>query len=99
MRRGTTPTLTFSLPFKTNSISKAKLMLKQSGVTLSKHTEDATMKDNTISWKLTSKETMLFKDNSFASVQIQVITSKGESLVSDIHQEFISEYLDSEVMV
>lgn len=98
MRKGTTPTFTFELPFSIDIVKKAKFMLKQNDAVLVKYLEDATTDNNSLTWRLNAEETMKFGHNVFCLTQIQVITNHDESLVSEIYSVSVSEYLDKEVM-
>lgn len=100
MRKGTTPTFTFELEKELSPelIANAKFMLNQQGVKLTKTLKDGNLEGNRLSWKLSQEETLLFNDNAFCYAQLQIITILGDSFVSDIHQVYVSEYLDNEVL-
>ena len=99
MRKGTTPTLIFTLPFASELIATAKVTFCQlEKVKLEKHTKDFTMKDNTLSLKLTQAETFLFNCNENIRLQLRVVTTSGEALATDVYTVFVSECLDGEVI-
>lgn len=74
MYRGTTPTITFTLPFDCNVITLLNVCFSQHGqVVLEKTLEDCTIKGKTITVKLTEKETLLFKnENGTVEMQLRV---------------------------
>ena len=82
MRRGTTPTLIFTLPFLTDNITKLNISFEQKGkLVLQKDISDVEKHDYNIELTLTEKDTLAFKQNdsisttsdepSYAFVQIR----------------------------
>lgn len=61
MRRGTTPTLTFTLPFKCSNITKLCVAFSQDNkLLLEKHLSDCNLEDDKISVTLSEEDTLLF---------------------------------------
>lgn len=99
MRRGTTPTFVFTLPFDTKNLSKARVIFEHSDdVKLIKVVEKDNFDGNKITITLTQEETLLFYCNSYIKVQLRVLTANNEVLASDVNKVFVCECLDDEVM-
>lgn len=64
MRRGTTPTLIFTLPFLTDNITKLNISFEQKGkLVLQKSISDVVKHDYNIELTLTEEDTLAFKQN------------------------------------
>lgn len=99
MRRGSTPTHTFTLPIGVDKIAKLRITYAQLGrIVLTKTEEDVTISGNTVSVQLTQSETLAFRDNRDVEIQIKALTKGGESLVSEIWRVDAGRCLDDEVM-
>ena len=99
MRKGTTPIIEFTLPFSTDLVAKAKVNIKYKGNSkLTKYANADSFDGNTIRVQLTQEETFLFDCNSYIKVQLRVLTTSGDSLVSAVHTEFVEECFDNEVL-
>ena len=96
MRRGTTPTHTFTLSIGSEIIKKVRIIYEQSGFKLFK--DDYTIEENTVSVTLTQNESLSFKDNIPARVQLKVLTTDDKVLVSDIMTFVVRECFDDEVI-
>ena len=99
MRKGTTPIIEFTLPFSTELVAKAKLIIKyKDDAKLTKYASADDFNGNTISIKLTQEETFLFDCNSYVKMLLRVLTKEGDSLVSDVYKVFVEECFDNEVL-
>lgn len=99
MRRGTTPTHTFTLPFEVEMIKSVQVVYKQDGViVLAKKTEDCTLSGNAIAYKLTQQESLAFHDSKNVEIQVRVLLQDGNALASDIMGVYVSRCLDDEVI-
>ena len=98
MRKGTTPTFTFELPFSTELLTKAKVTFEKGETQLSKELNMANFDGNIIKCTLTQEETFLFPCNSQVKMQLRVLTKNGEALASDPFIVFVEECLDDEVL-
>lgn len=79
MYRGTTPTLTFTLPFAGNQITALNLCFDQQGeIVLEKSLEDCKVDGNTLQVKLTEEETLLF-DSQKVMVDMQLRVGCGDA--------------------
>ena len=88
MRRGTTPTLIFDLPFDTSMITEAWVTVAQGGENvIDKTTVDCVFEGNSISVKLTQAETLALNSSTRTEIQLRVRTVDGDALASDIFTE------------
>lgn len=101
MTRGTTPIHTFYLEdYNTNIISKIRILYAQNDKNiLIKEEKDCIFEENTITTKLTQEETYLFDDKQIVQIQLHILTTTNESLVSDIERVKVEKCLDTEVLV
>lgn len=98
MRRGTTPTHTFALPFEVSIISALRITYKQeNNVILTKEKDDCTLTDNVINVKLRQEETLKFKCNAPAKVQLRIVRN-DDVIASEVFNFFVNECLDNEVI-
>lgn len=98
MKRGTTPTHTFTLPFDTSIISKCRVIYSQNDDAKITKT-DVTMSGNTVSVKLTQEDTFALECSKFVEIQLRVLTLGGEALNSDIIRVPVDRCLEDEVLV
>lgn len=99
MRRGTTPTHKFILPFSVDMISAVEISYAQSGaVKLTKTTADCVLEDKTVSVTLTQEDTFLFTEDVPVEIQIRVLTTGGQALASDIYSVSCKECLSDGVL-
>lgn len=100
IRRGSTPTHTFTLPFDTSLIKAASVVYSQNDIKiLTKRMADLTKNGKTLSVKLTQKETFLFNPKEAVSVQVRVLTNSGDALNSLITKVNVSDSLSEEVLI
>lgn len=99
MKRGTTPTHTFTLPFDVSTIKKVRILYAQAGtVRLTKETGDVFMDGRAISVTLTQEDTLALTSGNVVDIQIRVLTQGDDSLVSDIVQVYVERLLENEVL-
>lgn len=99
MRRGTTPTHTFSLPFDMEMISKVRITYFQNEVeVMTKTLEDCTIEGSELSYQLTQEETLLFSETYNIEIQIKVLTAGNEALLSDVIEEKPERCLCEEIL-
>ena len=83
MRRGTTPTHTFTLPFDAEIIKSVKVTYVQDGKqVLAKKNPLVQLNGNTATLKLTQEETLMFSDETDVEIQIRILTTGGDTLGS-----------------
>lgn len=99
IRKGTAPVIGFTLPFSTELVKKAKLVIKyKNGAKLTKYADASNFDGNDVNMKLTQEETFLFDCNSYIDVLLRVLTISGDPLVSDVYKVFVEECYDDEVL-
>lgn len=99
MRRGTTPTHTFTLPFDTELIKSAQVVYSQGGnIVLKKKTEDLTLAGKTITYKMKQEESLAFDSNTNVDIQVRVLLDDGDAFASDIKSVYAAQCLDDEVL-
>lgn len=99
MRRGTTPTHTFNLPFSTENVSKAKVIYSQEEeVIFAKEDAACEREGNTVKVRLTQEETLRFDCTKVVKIQIRILTKGGDALASDIILVKVDKCLESEVL-
>ena len=99
--RGTTPTLTFTLPFDAANIAKAYITIAQNGkIVIDKEVGDTgcTYSDKTINYHLTQEETLKLADCREVEMQIRLRTTNGEVLASQIIKTFAEKILKDGVI-
>lgn len=99
MRRATTPTHSFTLPFDSSMVSRFLLTYQQRGQTVLEKTEDdMTVEGNTWSVKLTQEETKLFSPALDVTAQIRILTPGEDALASDTMKLRVKPVLNDEVL-
>jgi hypothetical protein len=101
MKRATTPTHTFTLPFSyLGTVDKCLITYKQGAeIVLTKTESDIKVKnDNEIVINLTQEETIMFKPNIPVKIEIRILTPSGDALASDIMQSSVEDVLNDEVL-
>lgn len=85
MRRGSTPTFTFSLPIDSSRFTDITASMVQNGKNILSLPSSRISKDGKIiSFKLTEKETFLFDEGSNAEIQLRAVENLGNILISDV---------------
>ena len=99
MRRGSTPTHTFTLPFNTEVIEKLRITYKQQGDTvLTKTEKDVELSEKTIVCELTQEDTLSFLEKVIVEIQLKILTKNGKVYPSDIYRVSPGRVLDEEVL-
>ena len=97
--RGTTPQVIFKIPLEATMISRARITFKKDqAILLAKDTEDCTVENGAVSTMLTRAETVLFPDNAYIKVQLEIQTPAGQSLKTRVHTVYSSELLNPEAL-
>jgi hypothetical protein len=86
--RGTTPTHEFAIPVPVDMIAAIELNYEQAGklVITKKELNDFTLSGQSVAVKLTQEETILFDSEEIVEIQMRLLTTTGEALVSDIEE-------------
>lgn len=99
MKKGTTPTHSFGLPFDASMVKSVLITYAQNDVeVLSKETKDCTLEGETIAVKLTQEETLGFNHRANVQIQVRLLTMGGDALASDIKIVSVEQCLNSEVL-
>lgn len=100
MRRYTTPTHTFTVPFDTVIIKSMNIIYSQNDIpVVTKEIKDCECNGNTIKVQLTQEETaMLDCKKHFAEVQIHALTVTGEVIASDPYKIPVKKCFAKEVL-
>lgn len=85
MYRGTTPTLTFNLPFAASTLSAAYITFAQFGASVfEKALTDCTASGQALTVTLTQSDTLLLNATEKVEIQIRGKTTDGEVIASNI---------------
>lgn len=100
MRRLTTPTHIYKVPFNTSDIDKVRIVYTQNEeIILVKEAEACKCEGNTITVKLTQEETALFDCKKiYTEIQAHILTVGGDSLVSSPLKVAVQKCLDTGVL-
>lgn len=99
MNKLTTPHFIFTLPFGTEHIKSLKVYFQQNGkLVLEKTKAHCTMDEYDVKLRLAQEETALFNSTKNARVQLHILTTIGEAMVSEIYDVYVGECLGSEVI-
>lgn len=95
MKRGTTPTFSFTLPIEASSLTAAVISFRQpGGVSFDKTLADCTVDGKTLSVSLTEAETLSFRALTLYPVEIQLRVGVGEArMASQIFTEPVERVL------
>ena len=99
MRKGTTPKLTFSLPFDTSGVSCVRVVFALNNTpVLVKEGEECSLIENHVVLAFTQAETFLFECDTIYQVQMRVKLIDGSVVASDIMHLPVERCLDEEVL-
>lgn len=99
MFKGTTPTHIFNVSIDTSLIKEVKITYSQRDKEiLVKRTEDCTIGDGAISTRLSQEDTFLFEGNMLVTIQLRVLTTSGDALITEPIMMGVGKCLDDEVL-
>ena len=86
MRKGTTPTLVFTLDLETALLKSIYLTLQQGTLQVTKTGEEMRLLEDgcSVAVTLTQEETLQFVAGQFVSVQVRAVTQNGEAVATNI---------------
>ena len=87
MRRGTTPTLTFTTPYAANLVESGFITFNQRGTTVLDvplSDSSVTIADQSISITLTQEQTLAFTIAAPCEAQIRAVLDSGKAVASNI---------------
>lgn len=99
MRRGTTPIHRFTLPVKTEEISKIRVLYAQNGKLILTKQDEVTYESGRAVVTLTQEDTLLFKSGTMAEIQLRIITTDGDVLASNVLTVRVKRLLEDEVFM
>ena len=83
--RGTTPTVSFNLPFSVSTISNCEVYFAQNDeLIIEKKMSDCTMSGTTLNVRLTQADTLLFDEDEKMQVQIRFAFNNGDVDATEI---------------
>ena len=87
MIRGTTPTLTFNLPFAASTIKSLYITFadRDNNIVLEKTKADCTLNAKAVTVKLTQAETLDFQSRQAVNIQLRVLNTSGDAMASKIY--------------
>lgn len=91
--RGTTPTLTFTLPFSTSQIQVGYICVKQGNTIILRDMEKCSVDDKSISTKLTQEETLRLSTKMPVKIQFRCKTLDNTSLATAVVERTIKDIL------
>lgn len=99
MKRGTTPTHTFTIPFDTSTLATIRVIYAQLGrIILVKTGDEVSASGNTVTVRLTQEDTLKFNCSHPVEIQIRVVTPAADVHNSDIMNMSVDRCLEDEVI-
>ncbi len=102
MRRGTTPTVTYTTPFEADAVAGGYITFKQETgdlqIDIPIEDEAVTVTDNQIAVELTQEQTISLSDDEKCRTQLRLILSNGEVVASNIVKFKVDEILKDGVI-
>lgn len=100
MIRGTTPTHIFEIPFDSKIIKELKISYAQHNIIIvEKNIEDCVLDGNSISVKLTQRDTLNFSHKRPVEIQIKVLTVSDTVMATTISEVPVGRVLNEEVLI
>jgi len=100
MYRGTTPTLTFTLPMAVSTLTEYWVTVSQhyDNIRIDKDSSDCTASGSTITVTLTQEETLRLVPDKPVYIQLRVLTSGGDAMASEAFKATVADVLREEVI-
>lgn len=100
MRRGTTPTITFTLPFDTAGVIKdlRASFAQDNEIIIEKKIVDCTLDGNTVSVDLSQEDTLKLTHDKAVKIQVKILTIDGQVIASIPRSVPCGEILNTEVL-
>ncbi len=101
MRRGTTPTITFNLPFSVDTVRNVEVYFSQNDdLIIEKKMDDCVLDGTTLAVTLSQAETLLLNDDTKMKMQARFVFTDGSVDATDIIKGKVKEILkDGEIDV
>lgn len=86
MRRGTTPTLTFTMPFTADQVAVVYITFSQGPSVVLEKSEDVAVADKSLTVTLTQEDTLAFNPtgNPQVNIQVRIRLTDGSAAASQI---------------
>lgn len=99
MRRGTTPTIAFNLPFDTSTIRNCEIYFSQDdSLLLTKGKDECTLSGALLYVTLTQEETLMFDDEIKLQIQVRFVFTDGTVDATTILKEKVEQILKEGVI-
>ena len=102
MIKGTTPTLHYNLPFSTDLIKSAEIVVEyvdaNKSVKIIKTLNDCVLGDNCISTSLTQEETLQLPAPSTVNIQLRVLRTDELALATEVQKVSVKRLLKEDVI-
>lgn len=99
MYRGTTPKLTFTIPFDTSTIAKLYItFFQKERLRVEKELSECEIEGNKISVTLTQEDTLSFVSNAVVQIQIRALFTDGNAQASKIMEMTVKDVLKDGVI-
>ena len=100
MIRGTTPTLTFTLPMAVSTLSEYWVTVSQmyDNIRIDKDRSTLTASGKTITANLTQEDTLRLVPDKPVYIQLRVLTSGGDAMASEVFKATVDDVLREEVI-
>lgn len=100
MIRGTTPTLSFELPFAVSTLSEYWVTVSQryDNIRIDKDSSDCTASGSTITVTLTQEETLRLVPDKPVFIQLRMLTTDGDAKASEVFKTMVTDALREEVI-
>ena len=105
MRRGTTPTITFNLPFDTEIIKDLRITFAQEvsffneqNTVIDKSLSDCTLDGSQIILALTQEDTLKLDSGKGVTFQVKILTTDGQVIASKPRSVAVGLILNGEVL-
>lgn len=99
LRRGTTPTIGFTLPVDASLISRMWLTIAYRGEEIfTVEKERMTIDATRATYKLTQEETLQLPNGQTVDIQVRILTTAGDSVASEVIHVRVAEILKDGVI-
>lgn len=102
MIKGTTPTLHYNLPFETNVIRSAEIVVEyvdaNKSIQIIKTLDDCVLGDKCISTALTQEETLQLPAPSTVNIQLRILTIDELALATEVQKVSVKRLLKEDVI-
>ena len=99
MKRGTTPTHSFGIPFDVETLNRVRITYSQNKkILFVKEDDEVAIDGNKLQVRLSQEETLMCRPENSVEIQLKVLLNDGNVLVSDIINDNVEDCIDEEVL-